>query len=103
MKAFVGLLRFVAISLLLVGAYVGYRVYFGAKIGEACTDSNSCAALFDVQCLHDPTGSYCTRMCAARNDCPTEWVCASAHDLDSHAPAQRVCSRATGQVRRAPR
>lgn len=97
-----GILRFILVMALVIGLYVAYRIYFGAKIGETCADSASCAALTGVQCLRDPSGSYCTPLCTTDRDCPTSWVCASAHDLDPNGGTQRVCSRAQGVVHAAP-
>lgn len=95
MRGFLGLVVTLAI---LAGAYYAYRTYFGAKAGEACNDSSDCAALTGVQCLRDPSGSYCTPLCQTDRDCPTSWFCASAHDLDPTGSTQRVCSRAQGVV-----
>jgi len=60
--------------------YIAYDVvkssFFGAEIGEACTDGGDCkgAGAWCVKSADNKT-HYCTRACAGDSSCPTKWTC----------------------------
>jgi hypothetical protein len=92
-------LKFVVIVAVLAGLYVGYRVVLGKQTGGPCSTINDCAELFNVQCLSDDTGSYCSQPCRTDAECPPSWHCAAAHSPDGRTVTEAVCSRSQHAVR----
>ena len=60
--------------------YIAYDVikssFFGAEIGEACTDGGDCKGS-GAWCMKSADGKarYCTHACAADAACPSKWTC----------------------------
>ena len=79
MRFISGVLRFVLMIGLVLGAFVAYKHFLGKPVGGPCGDSSDCAQLIGAQCLYDPTGNYCTSVCKSDGECPTGWRCARAH------------------------
>jgi hypothetical protein len=97
-----GLFRSLFACLVLVGLFAAYRLYFGKPLGGGCADTNDCRELFHVQCMRDPTGSYCTRQCRVQADCPDDWRCINAHAPDGTSLPDMVCSRLGAAVPGSP-
>ena len=98
MRFIKGLLRSLILCALLLGAFAAWRLVTGKPLGGGCADSNDCSELFHVQCMHDPTGNYCTRQCRVATDCPADWRCVNAHAPDGTALEDRVCTRIGSSV-----
>lgn len=68
-RAVVGLVTMVVVVGAIMGLIHGYRVFFGARINERCTEHLGC--LPGGVCI----SQRCQKRCAHDEDCPAAWGC----------------------------